>query len=264
MKAQFTILLTIFSFFFTAAQAPVNDDCSGIIDLGEVPYCSQAAQYTNVNATASNIDPNFNIPVCWNNLGDRDVWFQFNLPANGSITDITIDVWGNIVGNGTLKMPQLALYRGDCAFGGLSELACIAAPLNVNELHLNIFDLTPGVPYFLRINDYSATSSSNAGTFKLCVEPYVPDLNIGDAPGTSSCSGTLWDSGGPDGDYVENENETLKSFTATPEFFRRTLEVFRLTLEFFRNTRDFFRSTSKCFSGKPEKFRRTPKSFRGT
>jgi len=209
MKALFTILIFTFSFFFAAAQAPVNDDCSGIIDLGEVPYCSQPAQFTNLNATTSTIDPTANIPTCWNNLADRDVWFQFILPANGSITDISIDVWGNIIGNGTLKMPQLAVYRGDCAIGGLAELACIAAPLNVNELHLDIFGLTPGVPYFLRINDYSATSSPNAGTFKLCVEPYVPDLNIGDAPGTSSCSGTLWDSGGPDGDYVENEDETF-------------------------------------------------------
>jgi gliding motility-associated-like protein len=220
MKALFILPITVCSFFLATAQAPINDDCSGIIDLGEVPYCSQVAQFTNVNATTSNIDPTFNVPNCWNNLGDRDVWFQFNLPANGSVTDISIDIYGNIAGNGTLKMPQLAVYRGDCEFGGLAELACIVAPLNVNEVHLDLFGLTPGVPYFLRINDYSASATPNAGTFKLCVEPYVPDLNIGDAPGTSSCNGTLWDSGGPDGDYSSNENE---SFVICPTEFHQCI-----------------------------------------
>ena len=209
MKALFILPLTVFSCLFAAAQAPLNDDCTGATDLGEVPYCSIAAQFTNLNATTSNIDPMFNVPTCWNNLGDRDVWFQFMLPADGSITDVSINVWGNIAGNGTLKMPQLAVYRGDCVFGGLAELACITASLNVNELQLNLFGLTPGVPYFLRINDYSATASPNSGTFKLCVGPYLPDVNIGDIPGTSSCSGTLWDSGGPDGDYQSNEQETF-------------------------------------------------------
>ncbi len=210
MKTLFTIPFTVFSFFFASAQAPVNDDCSGLINLGEVPYCSQPAQFTNLNATPSSIDiPMNNDPVCWGNPGDRDVWFQFSLPADGSITDISIDVWGNIAGNGTMKMPQLAIYRGDCAFGQLAELACISSPNNVNEIHLEVFGLTPGVPYYLRINDHSPTATPNSGTFKLCVGPYVPDINMGTAPGSSSCSGTLWDSGGPDGDYLSSENETF-------------------------------------------------------
>jgi gliding motility-associated-like protein len=227
MKALFILPIAVFTFFLANAQAPINDDCAGIIDLGEVPYCSQVAQFTNVNATTSNIDPSSNVPSCWNNLGDRDVWFQFSLPVNGSIIDISIDVFGNIAGNGTLKMPQLAVYRGDCELGGLAELACVVAPLNVNEVHLNLFGLTPGVPYFLRINDYSATATPNAGTFKLCVEPYVPDLNMGDAPGTAGCSGTLWDSGGPDGDYLSNENE---SFVICPTEFHQCII---LNFEFF-------------------------------
>ncbi|MDO8367702.1 MAG: gliding motility-associated C-terminal domain-containing protein [Saprospiraceae bacterium] len=237
MKALFILPFTVFSFFFVAAQAPVNDDCAGLVDLGEVPYCAQPAQFSNVNATTSNIDPTANVPACWNNLGDRDVWFQFSLPANGSITDVSIDVWGNIAGNGTLKMPQLAVYRGDCVFGGLAELACIAAPLNVNEVHLDLFGLTPGVPYFLRINDYSATASPNSGTFKLCVEPYVPDIYMGDQAGTASCSGTLWDSGGPDGDYQSDENET---FVICPSEFHQCLKINLLSYA-TEETYDFIR-----------------------
>lgn len=222
MKLIFSILLSSLSFQYLFAQAPLNDDCSGIIDLGEVPYCSLPEQFSNVNATTSLIDPTSNVPSCWNNLGDRDVWFQFSLPADGSITDIQIQVLGDIAGNGTLQMPQLAIYRGDCVLGGLAELACIAAPLNVNELQLDIFGLTPGVPYFLRINDYSASASPNSGTFKLCVEPYVPDLIMGETPGSSSCSGTLWDPGGPDGDYSINQNET---FVICPTEFHQCIKI---------------------------------------
>jgi hypothetical protein len=117
MKAFLTIPLAIFLSLSVLAQAPVNDDCSGIIDLGEVPYCSQPGQFTNVNATTSNIDGSSNIPSCWNNLADRDVWFQFTLPADGSIIDVTIDLWGDIGGNGTMEMPQI----GTGLFGSAIE-----------------------------------------------------------------------------------------------------------------------------------------------
>ena len=106
MRALFILPIAFFSCLLASAQAPINDECTGIIDLGAIPYCSQVAQFTNVNATTSNIDPTFNVPGCWNNPGDRDVWFQFSLPANGSIVDISIDIYGNIAGSGTLKMPQ--------------------------------------------------------------------------------------------------------------------------------------------------------------
>ncbi|MCY7329768.1 MAG: hypothetical protein LH618_14540, partial [Saprospiraceae bacterium] len=93
MKAFFTFCfflstLTVFS------QAPANDECSGLIDLGEIPYCSAPAAYTNVGATASNIDPGANIPSCFNNNAERDIWFQFTLPADGSIVDISIAIYG--------------------------------------------------------------------------------------------------------------------------------------------------------------------------
>jgi len=220
MKTFSTLIFSLCS-LWVLAQAPANDDCSGLIDLGEVPYCSDPAQYTNVNATTSVIAvPTENIPACFNNEADRDVWFQFTLPADGSIVDVSISVFGNVFGNGTMQMPQVAIYRGDCVFGGLAELDCAAAPLNVNQVVLEQFGLTPGIPYYLRINDYSATAAPNAGTFRLCVEEYVPDINMGDAPGTESCTGTLWDSGGETGDYMPNEDLT---FTICPQDFHQCI-----------------------------------------
>jgi gliding motility-associated-like protein len=204
------------------AQTPANDDCGGLIDVGVIPYCSNPAQYSNVGATTSLIDPVNNIPDCFNNSGERDVWFQFQLPADGSIVDVVISVFGNVNGNGTLQMPQVAIYRGDCELGGLAELDCAAAPLNVNEVQLEQFGLTPGLNYFLRINDYSGTASPNAGSFSLCIEQYVPDINMGDAPGSQSCSGTLWDSGGEAGDYGGSEDLT---FTICPQDFHQCIII---------------------------------------
>lgn len=221
MKSLIIIPFTVLSVIL-AAQIPVNDDCLGIIDLGEAPYCANPGQFTNVGASASIIDPTSNIPNCFNNNAERDVWFQFSLPADGSLTDITIRVLGDVGGNGTLRMPQLGLYRGDCVFGGLSELACQAAPLNINELQLDFLGLNPGEIYILRINDYSATASPNAGTFRLCVEAYIPDFNIGALPGSESCSGTLWDSGGPGNPYSSGENLT---FTICPLEFHQCIEI---------------------------------------
>jgi len=221
MKLLLFIPFTVFACLLSA-QAPINDDCSGIVDLGEVPYCSAAAQFTNVNATTSIVDPLLNVPDCFNNNAERDVWFQFSLPADGSITDISMSVFGAVAGNGTLRMPEIALYRGDCVLGGLAELDCIAAPLNINEVQLDAFGLLPGIPYFLRINDYSASATPNAGTFKLCVEAFVPDFIMGDLPGTQSCSGTLWDSGRDTADYAPNENLT---FTICPLDVHQCIQI---------------------------------------
>jgi gliding motility-associated-like protein len=205
MKAFIAIFILFFP-IIAFSQVPVNDDCSGVTNIGLVPFCSNPGQYTNLNATTSNIDPTFNIPSCFNNPASRDVWFQFTIPADGSITDVSIDIFGDVNGNGTLRMPQVAIYRGDCTFGGLDILDCGAAPLNVNQVHLEQFGLTPGADYFLRINDYSASAAPNWGTFKLCVTKYVASINIGEAAGSGSCVGTLYDSGGDAEDYSSGED----------------------------------------------------------
>ncbi len=204
-----------------AAQAPVNDNCSGVIDLGVVPACPTTA-FTNVNATASNIGFGNN-PSCFNGgTAQRDVWFAFT--TGDTLVDVSINLTGINTGpNGApITNPQIAVYRGDCAFDGLAEIACISSPNGSTQVGLDILGLTPGVTYFLRINDYSATASPNWGNFTLCVSEYVPAFNIGEAPGTTACFGTLYDSGGPTGNYQNNQSLT---FTVCPVDAHECIEI---------------------------------------
>ncbi|MEI6408517.1 MAG: gliding motility-associated C-terminal domain-containing protein [Bacteroidota bacterium] len=220
MKAIFTLVFSILC-FCAWAQAPVNDDCLGIIDLGVVPFCSNPGEYTNVNATESNIDPLFNIPACFAGAPDRDVWFQFTIPADGSANDVQITVSGDINGNGTMHMPQAALYRGDdCSFGNLAEIDCGSAVINENVVSIVQIGLTAGATYYLRVNDYSATAAPNWGTFRLCIQRYVPDVNMGAETFSESCIGGVWDSGGPSNDYMTNEN---LQFTICPQDFHQCI-----------------------------------------
>lgn len=220
MRYFFTLVFAIL--IGNLLAQPANDDCSGLIDLGAVPACNTDVIYTNVDATASDIGFG-NSPSCFNGgTAQNDVWFAFTTTAD--ITDITITIIGSLDGpNGEpISNPQIALYRGDCSFDGLAELACNSSAPGSAQVQLDLLGLTPDITYFIRVNDYSATASPNWGDFTLCVDEYVPAINIGTIPTTTACFGTLYDSGGPDEDYSSNENNT---FTICPTDAHSCIEL---------------------------------------
>ncbi|MEZ5043361.1 MAG: gliding motility-associated C-terminal domain-containing protein [Saprospiraceae bacterium] len=212
MKNIFLVLLSCLVGTLGFAQAPGNNECSAQVDLGTVPNCSQTI-YSNVNATASNIGIGNN-PACFNGgTTQNDVWFSFTTTA--AIRDVTIRVTG--VSNGPnsrpLSNPQIAIYRGTCLINALQEISCLTTVNGTNSLELDLFNLSANVTFFVRVNDFSATATPNWGDFTICVEEYVADINIGEVASTTACSGTLYDSGGPNGDYTNNENAV---FTICP------------------------------------------------
>ncbi|TNE64500.1 MAG: T9SS type B sorting domain-containing protein [Bacteroidetes bacterium] len=205
------------------AQAPSNDDCGNPIDLGIAPNCT-TIEYTNVDATVSNIGSN-NAPSCFTNATPgNDVWFTFTCPS--SPLDFRVELTG--VGSDPLTHPQLAVYRGVCINEGLAELDCVNGGPGSTELFLDLEALTPGAIYFIRVSDYSATGNANAGTFNLCVNEPPPIVTI-DQGNSTLCQGTLYDSGGPDNDYGSNENHIFTICPSSPAAcINFTLEYFNL------------------------------------
>ncbi|MEL6867241.1 MAG: choice-of-anchor L domain-containing protein, partial [Bacteroidota bacterium] len=205
MKALFT--LSVFFFPFILLAQPSNDDCPPT-DLGVAPYCPSAIFFSNVDATTSAIGMN-NQPDCWAGTEpERDVWFVFT--ASDTIADYTITVNGMDDGSTpAITQPQIAIYRGICAPNTLFLLKCDVADPGENILETNLLDLDPGERYFIRIND-----AGSPGAFKLCVDKIEPIFTIDD-PGSTTCTGQLFDSGGANGDYSSSENQT---FSICPPF----------------------------------------------
>ena len=221
------ILLTcslICTFIFSFAQ-PSNDDCSGLLDLGQAPVCPVPDTFNNVGATLSSVfsNPLENIPSCFTGgVINRDVWFSFLVPPDGSVVNFTLELTGVDGPNGSILQPQVAVYRGECLPDELQELDCVTSAPGESFVELDLLGLTPGLPYFLRISDWSASATPNWGDFVLCVKEYEPVFNMGQETYTASCYGTLYDSGGPDEDYGNSENLT---FTICPSDFHQCIFI---------------------------------------
>ncbi len=175
MKHLPILLLAVFFWGFASvlkAQAPVNDNCSGAIDLSNIHnFCTDNAAYGNVNATPSGLAKSQFWPVDGN-----DVWFKYTAIA----FDLNITVTGNENGSGTLNSPLIALYTTtDCT--NFSEL--IGSTFNgttVTTLYKGA--LTIGQTYYIRIS----AANYNTGTFKICVSNNNPVLKPGQDYNTAS------------------------------------------------------------------------------
>lgn len=206
------------------AQAPANDNCAGLIDLGKAPACPGTV-FSNLNATATDIGA-FNAPACLSGgAPTHDVWFAFTCPEN--LLDFRITL--TAAGTQPIKNPQLMLYRGNCTTNGLALLRCAEDKNNSGSAGFDIEGLSGGLQYYLRVSDYTPTGNApNWGDFTLCVAPIPPVVTI-DQGGSTLCEGTLYDSGGPLGDYSFNEDFTFKICPNAPSAcITFTLEYYNL------------------------------------
>ncbi len=210
MKLTSTLFFTLLSLASLFAQ-PANDDCPGVVHLGVAPVCPSPVIYTNVNATESNIGMD-NFPPCFIGNPQRDVWFSF--VATAAFLDYAITLTGVSDGvSGPIEQPQIAFYRGDCLVDELVLLDCASAAAGETEVGMDVDGLTPGITYFLRINDWSASAAPNWGAFQLCIKENIQTEYQIDELFSDHCAGELYDTGGEAGNYGDNEDH---AFTICP------------------------------------------------
>jgi gliding motility-associated-like protein len=169
MKKIFYVLILLFSFGINTNILAQGDDCSSAIQLTNLGnYCSSSGTYTNAGSTAGT----FAQAACWGSSNKNDVWFKFQ--SIGS--DVLITIKGSGFSTGaTMKLPDIALYTGDCATQ-INEQACAINSNSLNSISLYKGGMPLATTYFIRIT----TSSANTGKFDLCINNYTPVPNPND------------------------------------------------------------------------------------
>lgn len=171
MKRILLLLLVTTLFTRAKAQAPVNDNCSGAINIpvGNPPPCGTGVQQSAIATVTGNItnatpgNPYIYQPGCSGAGGPNqaitanDVWYSF--VATGYQAVITL--------NSTFANPNIAFYSGTCGSlgGGIGGCAVGAG----GTVTLTINQMVPGTTYYLQVSG----NVGQVGTFTLGIRNNV-------------------------------------------------------------------------------------------
>ena len=159
--AEFNICIS------TPPLPPVNDAC---IDAVVLPVSPDETCVTLVSGTTAWATPSSNVPNSGFGNVSNDIWYAFTaIGANHLITVSNYYSYNNYL--------QLDVFSGDCA-----ALALVGGQSLWNNNQLLLTNLTPGVPYILRLYDYY--NLGNISTFDICVTSVTP-------PANDECAGAL-------------------------------------------------------------------------
>jgi Chaperone of endosialidase len=169
MKKICLLLSFVVIFISAHAQAPVNDEPCGAIDVSVQPaepllvVCVPTTVYTYANATLTAAIPN---PTCVGiTSGIKDVWYKFTVPASGTCVIST----GLANSNNNIVMTA---YTATACNGTFTEINC-------NDDNASIFPTmvifaTSGEIIYIRIFMLNETAAAN---FKMCVADYSINNN---------------------------------------------------------------------------------------
>ena len=157
--------LVLVAFFCSSSlfSQPINDDCTGAINLSINTSCT-SEEYTSIGASddGTTVAPN---PSCGFYQGG-DVWFTFDVPVSGNFR---IDLSGN----------NWALYSGSC--GNFTEILCDGNAVNFVRPDLS------GETLYLRAYRFNSAAGND---FDLCVWEISPPVNDDCSNATALTVGT--------------------------------------------------------------------------
>jgi len=213
MRIFLSTLLCLIGLNSVLSQAPSNDDCDDAIDLGTIPFCDTTQLFNNFEATASDIGDD-NIPTCFRGASsESDVWFTFETTTAFAYEFIIQGVEDtSLMDSASIKAIEVAIYSGNCSRNGLTEEYCAIGTFNSESLSFRITALDDDTQYFLRINSANLAGVNN-GNFYICSKEIKNELTLAEV-GSDLCSGKVYDTGGPNGDYGDNEDYI---FTICPD-----------------------------------------------
>lgn len=155
------IVLSILAFRLEAQ--PINDECFSSFYLPFTDHwCSEAGEYTNVNATPSSVS----VPTgagCFL-THNNEVWFSFKPQT----TAMYIKITGAAFGLGTLQNPGIGVYRGPC--NNLTRVGCNLVSTSTNQVELSVESLVIGETYYLMVEG----EIMSTGTFQICMNGFIP------------------------------------------------------------------------------------------
>ncbi len=149
-------------------EPPVNDLCSGAIDLVVGTNSLTCTQVSGTNNGAS--DSGVPHPQCSNYQGG-DVWYKVTVPSSGRVAIETSSAGG-------ISDVDLAVYEGNC--NTLTKIGCDQSGGDDQFAKINIAYRTPNEVLYVRVWEYGNNAS---GEFNICAyefpEPPVNDICSG-------------------------------------------------------------------------------------
>lgn len=155
----------VFSFLvipYLAISQDGNDNCGSAFYIDNASqFCSGPGAFSNVGL----LDSGVLIPTCWDDDQRQDSWYTFSPQTKG----LFFQIFGAEVSTvESLGSFSFVLYEGRC--NDLAEVICGQASNSINIIERSIDNLVVGGVYYLRVS----STSSNAGTFELCLEGFNP------------------------------------------------------------------------------------------
>ena len=167
---------------------PANDLCGGaqVLTVNAPGACMGAA----VAGTTFDAGAEIANPSCTPAGTVRDVWYQFNSGWNQS--PLTIGITPGSIGHWGVQV-----FSGSC--GGTSILCNNNSPTSLNVPNLGVFQ-----NFWIRV--YTNTAQGVPGSFSICLSA---------TPRATSCGTTVYDTGGPGGNYGNGQNYAVTYCSST-------------------------------------------------